>query len=142
MKYSFGVIITDQPTENSEIFFLCLRVYDKWDFPKGEIEDHEHAKKTASREAYEETNLEEHIDFVMTETKAPEIVYGTGKNKKTATYYMAERSSSKEPTLPINPEINKAEHDEYRWVPLSKLRELMPDRFGPIISFLEDKYKK
>ena len=141
MKYAFGVIVTDQPTQNSEILFLCLRVYNNWDFPKGEVEEHEHARQTAVREVLEETNLEDNIDFVMSDVQTPEIIYGSGKKKKTASYYLARRSSTKEPTLLINPELGKAEHDEYRWVPLSKLRELMPDRFAPIITFLENKYQ-
>jgi 8-oxo-dGTP pyrophosphatase MutT (NUDIX family) len=142
MKYSTGVIISQVDKKGSNIAFLCLRAYALWDFPKGEVELGEDIKQTAVREVREETNLIHDVDFQMTNQTAPSITYGSGKRKKTATYFLARRLSTKTPTLPIQPELGKAEHEEYRWVQLSDLRETMPKRFEPIIIFLENYYRK
>jgi 8-oxo-dGTP pyrophosphatase MutT (NUDIX family) len=141
MKYSTGVIIVQKTDVESEFEFLCVRAYALWDFPKGEMDPKETLHTTAIREVKEETSLDNDIDFKMTNLVIPSIVYGSGKKKKTATYFLAHRTSSTEPFLPINPELGKPEHEEYRWVPLSVLRETMPKRFGPIIDFLENLYK-
>ena len=64
--------------------------------------------------------------------------YGSGKKSKTATYFLADRISDKEPYLPINPELGKPENDEYRWVPVSHIDNLLPSRLLPVMTFIED----
>lgn len=132
MDRAAGVIIIDENKPEPEA--LCLRVYANWDFPKGLIEPGETSKDAAIRETLEETGLTT-LDYSISSI-APPITYG----KKIAVYFLARRTSMTEPTLPINPELGKPEHDEWRWVPLKNLRTHMPNRFGPIIDYIENQY--
>ena len=59
--------------------------------------------------------------------------YGKGKNKKTAYYSIVERvNAEKAPILPVNPALGKPEHDEWRWVKVSELTDILPDRLKQI----------
>ena len=135
MKYSAGIIIIDE--SGPEKMVLCLRAYANWDFPKGQLEENESYIEAAIRETREETGLQLGTDYKLTGKVVPSITYGSGKNKKTAVYYIANRLSKKQPVLPINPELGKPEHDEWKWVPLTEIGFLYASRFGPVIDFLQ-----
>ena len=135
MQQSAGFIIIDRSGVEPEA--LCVRAYSNWDFPKGHLEPGETAFDAAVREVLEETTLTHGVDFTHTGEQAPSITYGTGRRKKTATYFIGERTSDKQPYLPVSPELGKPENDEWRWVPLSELPDLMPARFAPINLFLQ-----
>lgn len=91
--------------------FLMLRAYRNWDFPKGMVEPGEDPLIAARREVREETLIED-LEFkwgeVYTETKP----YG---KRKIARYYLA-ATRTEEISLPVNPELGRPEHDEWRWV--------------------------
>ena len=76
-------------------------------------------------------------DIAMTPDVAPSIVYGSGAKKKRATFFVADRVSDTEPFLPVNPELGKPEHDEWRWVTFDELASMMPGRFGPVVGYIE-----
>ena len=135
MKYSAGTLIVDHSEPEKTI--LCLRAYSNWDFPKGHLEENEAAITAAIRETLEETSLEHGSDYILTGDKAPSITYGSGKNKKTATFFLAKRMSDKQPILPVNPKIGKPEHDEWKWVPLTEVSFLYASRFKPVVDFLQ-----
>ena len=135
MQQSSGFIIIDRT--GSEPKALCVRAYSNWDFPKGRLEANESTFDAAVREVLEETTLTPGVDFTYTGEQAPSITYGTGRRKKTATYFIGERTSDKRPYLPISPELGKPENDEWRWVALAELPDLMPARFAPINLFLQ-----
>lgn len=137
MKYSAGILIVDHSGPEKRI--LCLRAYANWDFPKGHIEEGEAAITAAIRETLEETSLQHGADYILTGDTAPSITYGAGKSKKTATFFLAKRMSSKQPFLPINPKLGKPEHDEWKWIPLTEISFLYASRFKPIIDFLQKK---
>jgi len=137
MIQSAGVIIVDRDQDTSDPYILCLRAYNNWGFPKGRAEPGEDKEQTASRETLEETGLEADIDWSLTGEQAPSVTYGSGKKKKTASYFMADRLSEKQPSLPVNPELGHAEHDEWRWVPASQLYDIMPKRLGPVIKYIQ-----
>ena len=46
-----------------------------------------------------------------------------------------------EPHWRINPELGKAEHDEWRWVLLSELGFVLSKRFEPIIAYLQGHFQ-
>ena len=135
MTQSAGVIVVDW--KEPEPLVLCVRAYRNWDFPKGIVEKGESLVQAASRELMEETELSVGPDVRLSGVSAPSVTYGSGSKKKTATYFLADRVSEKQPFLPVNPELGKPENDEYRWVPVSSLESLMPVRLIPVITFIE-----
>jgi hypothetical protein len=50
---------------------------------------------------------------------------------------VASRKSDTSPTLPVNPELGKPEHDEFRWATMSELGGLLPGRLAPVYSYLQ-----
>lgn len=139
MIQSAGVAIVDLKLEDptAEPTVLCVRAYSNWDFPKGQLELGETHVHAAVREVEEETTLRHGSDYILSGPAAGATTYGTGAKKKTATYYIGMRFSDTDPFLPVNPELGKPENDEWRWVELSKLRELLPGRLQSIISRIE-----
>ena len=142
MKQAAGFILVD--TENyEEPAVLCLRAYNNWDFPKGIVEEGEILPVAAVRELTEETGYtlkDISVNRLMPFSQVPvSVSYGKGKNKKRVTLFLGALSNyEKEPVLPVNPELGKPEHDEWRWVILSELEALLPKHFTPIVLFLKN----
>jgi len=132
MKQSAGYVIIDNDTK----CVLCVRAYANWGFPKGRLEDGETHQSAAIRETQEEVMLAHAIDFVDIGLSSVAVTYGKGKGQKTATYFFADRVGKVTPHLPVNPEIGKPEHDEYRWVKFDDLEDLMPSRLAPVVETL------
>jgi bis(5'-nucleosidyl)-tetraphosphatase len=137
MIQSAGTIIIDRDQNPLDPHILCLRAYNNWGFPKGKAEPGETKEQTATRETLEETGLESDLDWSFTGEQTPSVTYGSGKKKKTASYFMADRLSEKKPCLPVNPELGHPEHDEWKWVPASQLYDIMPKRLGPVIEYIQ-----
>lgn len=136
---SAGVIIIDSDD------VLVLRAYRNWGFPKGRLEPGEAHLDAAVRETAEESGLLVGEDYELTGEQTPSTTYGSGKSRKTATYFLASRISDKQPTLPINDELGKPEHDEWRWVSIEALNNVdpetgivMPKRLRPVIDYVTD----
>ena len=129
MKHSAGIILVDISKEEPAV--LCLRAYSNWDFPKGQLDQGETHKEAALRELEEETGYTpQDIQLVKSLIDHPEsVTYGSGKRKKTATYFYAVLTNfEKEPYLPINPELGHPEHDEWTWQSVENLKEITPKR--------------
>ena len=133
MIQSAGIIVIDKTTDEATV--LCVRAYSNWDFPKGQLDKGESHIEAAVRELEEETTLTL-SDIKLNGLQAPSVKYGSGSRKKEATYFLADRISSKDPFLPVSPELGKPENDEYRWVPVSKLSKLMPSRLSPVVDYV------
>lgn len=103
---SAGVIILDGED------VLILRAYQNWDFPKGQVDPGETVLHAAVRETAEETGLMVGEDYILTGDEAPPITYGSGKSRKTATYFLANRISDRRPFLPVSDKLGRPEHDE------------------------------
>ena len=136
MIQSAGVIVVDWSEVEPKA--LCVRAYKNWDFPKGKLDEGESHIAAAIRELHEETTLAIGADAVLVGVNAPPITYGSGSRKKTATYFLADRASAKKPFLPISLELGRPENDEYRWVPIKKLTDIMPPRLTPVIAYVSD----
>lgn len=129
MIHSAGVAIVNlELGEETEPTVLCVRAYANWDFPKGHLEEGETHVEAAVREVQEEVTLSHGSDYVLPGKMAGSTTYGSGAKKKTATYYIGISTSDTEPFLPVSEELGRPENDEYRWVPLSNLNNMMPAR--------------
>lgn len=108
--------------------FLMLRAYRNWDFPKGMVEPGEEPLAAARREVREETLIED-LEFNW-----GEIYRETGPyaNRKIARYYLAVTRTEKV-SLPVNPELGRPEHSEWRWVDRDKALSLASTRLEPIV---------
>ena len=53
---------------------------------------------------------------------------------KVASYFIA-RVEMQDITLPVNDQLGKPEHDEYRWVNADEARILLPLRLIPILNW-------
>ena len=127
---SAGVIIMRRLSGNPH--YLLLRVYKYWDFPKGEVQAGEDALQAAQREVKEETTLEG-LAFRWGYDYRETPPYGRGK---VARYYVAE-STQGEVILPVNPELGRPEHHEFRWLDYRMARERLAQRVKPILDWAE-----
>jgi 8-oxo-dGTP pyrophosphatase MutT (NUDIX family) len=107
-----------------------LRAFNHWDFPKGMVEDGEEPLAAAVREVAEESTIAD-LEFAWGEAFAQTGPYSRGK---VARYYVA-RTRTADVTLPVNPELGRAEHSEYRWVDYDEAMEIVSPRVRPILSW-------
>jgi len=108
--------------------FLLLRAYRNWDFPKGVVEPGEEPLAAARREVREETSIED-LQFNWGEVFRETARYG---HNKVARYYLAE-TRTQVITLPVNPQLGRPEHNEWRWVNLDAALSLASPRLEPIV---------
>jgi bis(5'-nucleosidyl)-tetraphosphatase len=112
--------------------YLLLRVYDYWDFPKGELAPGEEPFAAARREVEEETTLAD-LRFPWGEVYRDTPPYSRGK---VARYYLAE-SPAGEVRLPVSPELGRPEHHEVRWLTAEEARERLGERLRAILDWAE-----
>jgi len=111
---------------------LVLRVYRNWDFPKGLVEPGEEPLDAARREVTEETGLRE-LALPWGEVWRETEPYAGGK---VARYYVGE-SAGGTVALPINPELGRPEHHEFRWLELDAAARLLPPRLQPVLRWAQ-----
>jgi bis(5'-nucleosidyl)-tetraphosphatase len=133
-KLSAGVIIVRGFDDAWR--YLVLRVYNYWDFPKGEVEPGEDPIDAAVREVTEETTLED-LSFRWGSEFRETPPYRGGK---VARYYLAE-SRSGDVALPISEELGRPEHDEFRWIGYEGARALLAERVRPILDWADERLR-
>jgi bis(5'-nucleosidyl)-tetraphosphatase len=111
--------------------YLLLRAYRNWDFPKGEAELNEDTLETAKREVTEETGISG-LSFRWGHEYKETAPYKGGK--KIARYYVAE-TRTETVILPVNPELGRSEHVEYRWCSRDELQRLAPVRLREVVEW-------
>lgn len=125
---SAGVVIAHgQPAGRR---YLLLRAYQYWDFPKGMVEQGEQPLDAAIREVEEETTLND-LHFAWGHDYFETGPYNRGK---VARYYIAETETDGV-NLPINPELGRPEHDEFRWLQYDDAYTILPARVKPVIQW-------
>lgn len=126
---SAGVIVMRRI--DGEWHYLLLCAYNYWDFPKGLVEEGEEPLAAAQREVEEETtlnNLQFHWGHQYRETPP------YGQYKKIARYYLAE-SPDGDVDLPVNPELGRPEHDDFRWVSQAEAEAVLAPRVQPVLQW-------
>ena len=111
---------------------LVLRAFRNWDFPKGVVEAGEDPAVAAMRETAEETGLSQ-IKFAFGDIYRETMPYAGGK---VARYYIGVTEEERV-ALPVSAELNRAEHDEARWVNFVEAAELLPPRLKPILEWAQ-----
>jgi 8-oxo-dGTP pyrophosphatase MutT (NUDIX family) len=127
-RLSAGVVVV-RPTEEGWRFLL-LRAFNHWDFPKGMVEEGEAPLAAALREVQEESLIDD-LEFTWGESSTQTGPYSRGK---VARYFVA-RTRTEGVTLPINPELGRPEHSEYRWVDYDEAMRLVSPRVRPVLKW-------
>jgi bis(5'-nucleosidyl)-tetraphosphatase len=125
-RLSAGVVVVRQAEEGWR--FLLLRAFNHWDFPKGMVEPGEQPIEAAVREVCEESLIDD-LDFAWGQASTRTGPYSHGK---VACYYLAV-TRTEAVTLPVNPELGRAEHSEFRWVDFDEAMALVSPRVKPVL---------
>lgn len=125
---SAGVVVLHRRPDGCR--YLLLRSYRYWDFPKGVVEADEAPLSAACREVREETSLNA-LEFSWGQDFCETPPYGPGK---VARYYVAETLADAV-MLPVDPQLGRPEHDEFRWLRYSSARALVSARLLPVLDW-------
>ena len=125
-KRAAGIVITRDAAHGTEV--LLLRAYRNWDLPKGRLEDDETPLQGALREVREETGLSV-LEFAWGEQSMDTEPYAGGKIVR---FFLA-RTQGAIVSLPINPELGRPEHHEFRWLSFPAALQLTVPRLQRIL---------
>ena len=125
-RLSAGVVVVRQTAEGWR--FLLLRAFNHWDFPKGMVEPGEEPLDAARREVREESLIDD-LEFRWGEPSTRTGPYSRGK---VACYFIA-TTRTEEITLPVNPELGRPEHSEFRWVDYDEAVQMVSPRVRPVL---------
>lgn len=130
---SAGIVIIRK--NNNKTLVLMMRAYNYWDFPKGKIELGERVIEAAIRETKEEAGIDE-LNFIWGRDHTQTEPYGVIKK---ISYYFIAQTTQKKITMAINPELGKAEHEEYKWFTFEEAKEIAVPRIQKILIWAENK---
>lgn len=131
-RLSAGIVVVRETADGAR--FLVLRAYRNWDFPKGLVEAGEEPLDAALREAAEETGIDD-LELAWGDDYVETPPYAGGK---VARYYLA-RTSRERIELPVNPQLKRPEHHEYRWVDLGEALRLLVPRLQSVATWAAGK---
>lgn len=134
-RFSCGVVVMRRFPDGWRC--LILRSYRNWDFPKGTVEAGEAPLAAALRETAEESGLTD-LEFRWGEIYCETAPYSGGK---VARYYLA-LSPAGRAHLPINPELGRAEHHEFRWVIFATAQKLLPPRLQDVFCWARERVER
>ena len=120
--------------QERKIFFLILRSYKYWDFPKGVVEADEDVFASAQRELQEETGITK-VQFPLGKIFIETEPYAKGK---VARYYLGEVDSQKV-ELGVSEELGRPEHHEFRWVTESEASRILSDRLLKVLHWASER---
>lgn len=133
---SCGIVIV-RPYKN-EYQYLLLRSYSNWDFPKGRKEIGESDLETAIRETEEESAVpEDSLNFKWGKSFYETEPYRKRKDK-VARYFIAETDFD-EVYLPVNLEMGRPEHEEFRWMTYDEAMPKLKERLQKVLNWAKNK---
>lgn len=123
----------------NEYLFLLMRAWNFWDFPKGRVEPDESDFVAALREVEEEASLTPRdLDFKWGRESYTTEPFNGKQGRKVGRYFLAE-TDKEEIILPVNPELGKPEHEEYRWVTYEEGQKMTNYRIGGVLKWAYQK---
>ena len=128
---SSGVVVVRE--ERGEWRVLLLRAYNYWDCPKGLVEPGEDPSATARREVREETGIDD-LEFRWGEVFIETAAYS--KNK-VARYYLA-TTGVVDIKLPVNEQLGRPEHHEFRWLPFDQAHAHVVPRVAAVLGWARE----
>lgn len=132
IRLSSGAVVVRDV--NGQWRFLLLRAFNHWDFPKGMLEEGESPFDAALREIAEETTLDD-LDFAWGHEFIETGPYSRGK---TARYYLG-MTRCVSVSLPVNPELGRPEHSEFRWVGVEEAFRLTRPRVRAVVRWAAER---
>ncbi|QDV66786.1 Diadenosine hexaphosphate hydrolase [Rosistilla carotiformis] len=114
--------------------FLLMRHADRWDLPKGHVDDGESILQTARRELWEETGIGAN-DFVHDKDFLFQIQYRvkgrkSGKPRdKRVSIFLAQLTS--------DVEIVPTEHPGFEWFDWAPPHQIQPQTIDPLLAYAE-----
>ena len=129
-KRAAGIVVLRRAEGNWRL--LLLRAFRNWDFPKGRIEPGEDPLAAALRETREETGLTD-LAFLWGQVFRETEPYAGGK---IARFYVAQ-TGTESIELPMNSELGRPEHNEWRWTSFDEARALLAPRLRSIVNWTE-----
>jgi bis(5'-nucleosidyl)-tetraphosphatase len=94
------------------------------------VETGEEPLAAAVREVHEESLIQD-LEFVWGESSTQTGPYSRGK---VACYFIAVTRTA-DVTLPVNPELGRPEHSEFRWVDYDEAVALVSPRVRPVLNW-------
>ena len=127
-RLSSGAVVIRATADG--LVLLMLRAFRHWDFPKGLVEEGETPVQAAVREIEEETT----IDDIAFDWGQEFCETGPYNRDKVARYYIG-RTEQARVELPVNEQLGRPEHNEYRWVTFDEARALASPRVRDVIDW-------
>ena len=131
-KLAAGVVVARETADGAR--FLLLRAYRNWDCPKGLVEPGEDPLAAAIRETAEEAGIDD-LEFPWGHDYYETPPYS---GNKIARYYVG-RTQTEHIVLPVQPELGRPEHHEYRWVDFGEALRLTVPRIQSAITWAAGK---
>lgn len=132
MDSSAGIVLLRMV--HNEPHILCLRVYGRYDLPKGHVELKETDLEAALRETSEETGID---DVTFPWGCLSFQIIKKGKKKKRVVFFLGSTLKT-EISIPRNPVTGKFEHHGWAWLTLDQARTQLYDYLQPVVGWVQE----
>jgi 8-oxo-dGTP pyrophosphatase MutT (NUDIX family) len=125
---SAGMVVVRHDGERYRL--LCLRAFDSWDFPKGEVRGDESALDAAVAYTREATGIDD-LTFPWGEEYRETVPFDDGRVSR---YYMAQ-TAHPEVVLQVPAGAGSEVDYEYRWLTADESEDVLPPRLALVVDW-------
>lgn len=126
---SAGVVVVRRDAQRFRL--LCVRAFDRWDFPKVDVPDADDALAAALAEVRETTALDP-LELPWGEDYRETVPSADGRVSR---YYLA-RAGDVEVTLRVPPGPHAGEDYEFRWVTYEEAEDILPPSLSLVLDWV------